>query len=208
MGVFKDAYYARLPDTDNEIASDVKSFHVGWKTLNGNEEGEGPGPREMHGTCVIDGKELILVGGRNEEGLMFADAWKLTLQTSIDTDTDLGDNLFTWKKIESIELPFKCCSHTLNVISGTDGVTYLCLFGGFHELDGNVGISGDIYMYPLSSLPVMGWRKISYDGSPIYQRFGHCSTEICCNNALSVIIFGGVKEDEDLSDVWIIEAAS
>lgn len=206
-GVFRDAFYARLPDTDSEIVSDMASFYVEWIKLAESARGASPGDREMHGTCVVGGNELIVLGGRNEKGDMFDDAWKLVLQTSNDSHSP--ETLFIWNKMESMNLPFKCCAHTLNVISsGTDGMECLCLFGGFQDRKGDVGISNDIYSYSLSpSSSSVCWKEISYEGLPVSRRFGHCSTEIYREDpkSIAVIIFGGVKEDEDLSDIWIIE---
>tara|TARA_A100001015_G_C14992278_1_gene714525 strand:+ start:522 stop:1379 length:858 start_codon:yes stop_codon:yes gene_type:complete len=211
-GVFKDAFYARLPDTDDEIVSDMKSFHVEWRKLNddaGNMiyESERPGNREMHGTCVVGGKQLFLIGGRNEQGIMFHDAWKLTKESSIDSSAT--NNLFIWGRVDFLELPFKCCAHTLNATLGTDGMEHLCLFGGFQERDGNVGISNELFSCPI--LPSSsGWQQVLCEDSESLpsRRFGHCSTELCASDDNSkpaaIVIFGGVKEDEDLSDVWII----
>ena len=206
-GVFKDAFYARLPENDDEIASDITSFHVEWIKLAESTEETGPGDREMHGTCVVGGSELIVLGGRNEKGNMFDDAWKLILRRS--NDSDQPENMFVWNKVESLNLPFKCCAHTLNIISGTDGIEYLCLFGGFQERDGEVGISNDFYSCLLSESFSMSWKEVSYEGLPLSRRFGHCSTQISrSSGAAAIIIFGGVKEDEDLSDVWIIDGTS
>ena len=86
---------------------------------------------------------------------------------------------------------------------------HLCLFGGFQERDGNVGISNELFSCPI--LPSSsGWQQVLCEDSESLpsRRFGHCSTELCASDDNSkpaaIVIFGGVKEDEDLSDVWII----
>ena len=205
QGVFDEIFYALIPEF-SQMKERGEEFYVTWQSL--ERDPNGPGGREMHSSCTMNGK-LIISGGRNEAGTVLSDTWSLS-------------NTLKWERRHDLELPVSRCAHGAAVV----GDKY-CIYGGFT----GVGVAGDLATIRLSTeetvfgtVPVDQWvnEACSID---IGARFGlalcgapkwliHLSTPKKAENAAIVsdisyetgglLVFGGVSVENDFGDVWIL----
>jgi subtilisin family serine protease len=139
---------------------------------------QGPGKREMHGTCCFDGR-MYISGGRNEEQ-MFSDVWMLAASPASETDGAAIQRV-QWTRLTALNLSTPRCAHGAVVVvtAGNEGVAArLVLFAGFTSS----GISAECSTIQLPNFgtpTTQSWKSQALS-QPIAGRFGlaACSTSI------------------------------
>lgn len=206
QGVFDETFYALIPEF-SQMKERGEEFYVTWQLL--EKDPNGPGGREMHSSCTINGN-LVVSGGRNEAGTVLADTWSLS-------------NKLKWEKRNDLELPVSRCAHGAAVV----GDKY-CIYGGFT----GVGVEGDLVTKILTTEETVfntpsavQWvnEACSID---IGARFGlalcgapkwliHLSTPKKVTDTTpdannisyetgGLLVFGGVSVENDFGDVWVL----
>lgn len=190
-----DTYYALLSGTPDEIAGMLDTFHLEWHRLNST----GPGAREMHGSAV-HGDALYITGGRDGQGRILNDVWRLVLSAAslqhADIERTRAEPRLSWEICPALKLTSGCCAHSSALLP--DG--QLIIFGGFQEPN---GISRTCSIISIKPFEGNAWRTAVFDGA-ITERFGHCACPVLLSGIQGMLLFGGVNTQQDLSDLWLI----
>ena len=111
-GPMGDTVYALLPSDPASI--DITTFFVTWQLLSSTTSKTGsPGKREMHGTSSWQGN-MVIVGGRDEQGNVLSDVWTLTgNRTLISTSSPIEDT--TTPSTISADVPIPNSTETNHV---------------------------------------------------------------------------------------------
>ena len=194
-GPLGETFYSKIPRNWEDIVKNgIDSFYVEWQILSLETPSPSPGPREMHGSAVVD-NSLYIMGGRGEDGNMLNDIWGLSFNSINDINEH---NIFSWKRINCDDL-HACCAHSLVAFGYS-----LFSFGGFDE---TVGISQQLCKIDLSNQTNSNIPMQS-SPDPIPARFGHCAClvklQLIDINRHAMVLFGGVNLEADLADMWLI----
>lgn len=195
-GIMNDTIFATLPPPES---INLESIFVEWKKLHLDNH---PGKREMFSKCCYK-NDLYIIGGRNMQGLILNDVWKLCC----DSDS------LTWVLLSNLKLPIGQCAHGCAIIDVDLNSTKLCIFGGFTD-DGQ--ISHELIHIDINSCTVATWDKANLM-SDISPRFGLCMTSISSkldfsqsspvNRNLSNVgfaIFAGISAEKDFSELYLL----
>lgn len=188
VGPLGDTIYAKLPAVESVAMNDI---YVEWKKV----DGISPVAREMHSTSSFR-DAMYIIGGRDEDGTMLSDVWRLTIES----------DALKWNKLSQLSLQQGRCSHTSTIIC-FNNAPYLCMFGGFTALG---SIDDKILSVPLTT-ETDSWTEYPI-ASRIERRFGHsmCSlvkypVDEAGPYPTSILIYGGVNADSDFNDINIID---
>lgn len=160
----------------------------------GDSSGDVPTPRSGHATVLYDGAMLLFGGIDYSEEAVYNDLYCLDLET------------LEWKYVgEAGEEVIARNSHSLGVVLGADGHTYLVIYGGASPSEGPLG---DTYYANLSDLRsgmFVNWirMEVPVEVSP-GQREMHST---CCYHG-RMYIAGGRNETEVLSDIWCLGSST
>jgi len=191
-GPLNDTIIAKLPSMDDIGKDDV---YVKWEVL--NTSSPSPSMREMHATTVVDGS-LYISGGKNGADLM-NDVWKLSITKGTNDD---DKPVFVWNEVKELILPTPRCGHGMI----TSSINELIIFGGAVGESFMSGISINNDMISISTNNTSStnnkWNIIFEKHDTIATRF---STSMCSkDDDGAMIIFGGMNEEKDHGDIWII----